>query len=131
MDDISNINYTYFENAVSQIYPTELELIKPIPLIPKRRFWICICLFLLILFLPKVTIKHDNFDFEIVNFPSLDGVVPRFTSYSLYISQLVTFARVSSHVTDFNTRNKVLTQKLLKQGTISIIISQNFYKLYP
>ena len=32
------------------------------------------------------------------------------------ISQLVRFARVCSHVDDFNTRNKCLTAKLLKQG---------------
>ena len=29
-------------------------------------------------------------------------------------NQLILFARVSSHVTDFNTRNKLLTAKLLK-----------------
>ena len=46
----------------------------------------------------------------------LDGDVPRSTSYGVYISQLIRFARASSHVADFNTRNKLLTQKLLKQG---------------
>ena len=51
-----------------------------------------------------------------MNFPFLDGDVPRSTSYGVYISQLIRFARVSSHVDDFNTRNKVLTAKLLKQG---------------
>ena len=55
-------------------------------------------------------------DFEIVNFPVLDGGVPRSTSYGNYISQLIRFARASSYVTDFNTRNKLLTQKRLKQG---------------
>ena len=60
--------------------------------------------------------KREDFDFEIVNFPLLDGDVPRSTSYGVYISQLIRFARVSSYVTDFNTRNKLLTQKLLKQG---------------
>ena len=34
----------------------------------------------------------------------------------IYISQLIQFARASSHVADFNTHNKLLTQKLLKQG---------------
>ena len=29
---------------------------------------------------------------------------------------LIRFARVSSHVADFNTRNKLLTAKLLKEG---------------
>ena len=53
--------------------------------------------------------KRDDFDFEIVNFPYLDGDVPRRISYSVYISQPIRFARVSSHVTAFNTRNKVLT----------------------
>ena len=50
-----------------------------------------------------------NFDFDIVNFPFLDGDVPRRPSYGVYISQLIRFARVCSHVDDFNTRNKCLT----------------------
>ena len=33
-----------------------------------------------------------------------------------YISQLIRFARKSSYITDFNTSNKLLTQKLFKQG---------------
>ena len=48
-----------------------------------------------------------------ISWPSL---FPRSTSYGVYISQLIRFARASSYVTDFNTRNKLLTQKLLKQG---------------
>ena len=35
------------------------------------------------------------------------------TSYRVYISQLIRFARVSSHVADVNTLNKSLTMKLL------------------
>ena len=51
-----------------------------------------------------------------MNFPFLDGDVPRSASYGVYISQLIQFARVSTHVNVFNTRNKVLTAKLLRQG---------------
>ena len=40
--------------------------------------------------------KLDDFDFDIVNFPFLDGDVPRSTSYGVYISQFIRFARVSS-----------------------------------
>ena len=54
----------------------------------------------------KIYDKGDDFDFEIVNFPFLEGDVPRSTSYGVYISQLIRFARASSHVADFNTRNK-------------------------
>ena len=64
----------------------------------------------------KIYDNHDDFDFEIVDFQFLDGDVPRSTSYGVYISQLIRFARASSCITDFNTRNKFLTQKLLKQG---------------
>ena len=46
----------------------------------------------------------------------MDGDVPRSSSYGVYISQLIRFARVSSHVVDFNARNKSLTAKLLQQG---------------
>ena len=58
--------------------------------------------------------KRDDFDFDIVNFPFLDSDVPRSTPYGIDISQLIRFARVSSQVDDFHTRNKVLTAKLLK-----------------
>ena len=68
----------------------------------------------MILFLPKIYDKRDDFDFEIVNFPFLDGDVPRSTSYGVYISQLIRSARASSYVADFNTHNKLLTQKILK-----------------
>ena len=64
----------------------------------------------------KIYDKRDDFDFDIENFPFLDGDVPRSTSYGVYISQLIRFARVSSHVVDFNARNKNLTAKLLQQG---------------
>ena len=52
----------------------------------------------------KIYDKRDDFDFDIVNFAFLDGDVPRSASYGIYISQLIRFARVSSHVDDFNTR---------------------------
>ena len=64
----------------------------------------------------KIYDKRDDFDFDIANFPFLDSEVPRSTSYGVYISQLIRFARVSSHVDDFDTRNKVLKAKLLRQG---------------
>ena len=57
----------------------------------------------------KIYDKRDDFDFEMVNFPVLDGDIPRSTSHGVYISQLIRFARVSSHVADFNTRNTLLT----------------------
>ena len=59
--------------------------------------------------------KRD--DFEIVNFPFLDGGVSRSISYVVYTSQIIRFASASSDVADFNTCNKLLTQKLLISKT--------------
>ena len=64
----------------------------------------------------KIYDKRGDFDFEIVNFQFSDGDVPSSTSYGVFISQLIRFARASSYVSNFNTLNKLLTQKLLKQG---------------
>ena len=63
----------------------------------------------------KIYDKRDDFDFNIVNFPFSDGDVPRAPSYGVYISQLIRYDRVSSHLADFNVRNKTLTAKLLQQ----------------
>ena len=78
----------------------------------------------------KVYDKRDDFDFDIVNFPFLDGDVPRSTSYGVYISQLIRFARVSSHVADFNACNKSLTAKLLQQGYQYHKLQKTFSKFY-
>ena len=74
--------------------------------------------------------KRDDFDFEIVNFPFLDGDIPRSTSYRVFISHLIRFARASRYVADFNTRNKLLTQKLLKQGYRFHKLRKTFSKFY-
>ena len=78
----------------------------------------------------KIYDKRDDFDFDIVNFPFLDGDVPRSASYGVYISQLIRFTRVSSHAGDFNTRNKVLTAKLLRQGYRYHKLRKAFSKFY-
>ena len=46
----------------------------------------------------KIYDKQDDFNLEIVNFPFLDGDVPHSSSYGVYISQLIRFARVCSNV---------------------------------
>ena len=75
----------------------------------------------------KIYSKRD--DFDIVNFPFLDGDVPRRTSYGVYI-QVIRFARASSNVSDFNFQNKALTAKLLKHGYSYHKLRKTFSKFY-
>ena len=74
--------------------------------------------------------NQTNNNFELVNFPFLDGDVPRSLSYDVYISQLIRFARVFSNVDDFNKGNLFLTDKLLKQGYRYHKIPKAFSKFY-
>ena len=116
LDDILNISNVYFDNMVSQIYPSELQMNKGNASDTEAAFLDLRLSISNDIVSTKIYDQRDDFDFEIVNFPFLDGDVPRSTSYGVYISQLIRFARASSYVADFNTRNKLLTQKLLKQG---------------
>ena len=95
LDDILNINNVYFDNMVSQIYPSELQLNKANTSDTEAAF---LDLHLSIsndIVSTKIYDKRDDFDFEIVNFPFLDGDVPCSTSYGVYISQLI---RLSEHL---------------------------------
>ena len=115
---------------VNRIYPSELQLNKAntsdteapfldLQLLISNRF---------VSF--QIYDKRDDFDFDIVIVPFLDGDVPHFTSYGVYIFQLIRFARVSSHVADFNTRNKCLTAKHLQQGYRYHKLRKTFSKFY-
>ena len=69
LDDILNINNVYFDNMVSQIYPSELQLNIANTSDTKAAF---LDLHLSIsndIVSTKIHDKHDNFYFEIVNFP--------------------------------------------------------------
>ena len=116
LDDLLNINNVYLDNMVNQIYPSELQLNKASTSDTEAAFSDLRLSISNDTVSTKIYDKRDDFDFEIVNFPCLDGKVPRSTSYGVYISQLIGFARTSGYVTDFNTRNKLLSQNFLKQG---------------
>ena len=116
LDDLLNIDNNFFDSMVSHIYPSELQLNKA-NVSDTEALFLDLHVSILYGFVKtKIYDKRDGFDFDIVNFSFLDSAVPRSTSYGVYIFQLVRFAQVSRHVDNFNTCNKVLTAKLLRQG---------------
>ena len=115
---------------VDRIYPTELQLNRANSSdteAPFLDFNLCISNGTVS---TKIYDKRDDFDFDIVNFPFLDDDVPRRTSYGVYISQLIRFAKASSNLNDFNYRNKALTAKLLRQGYRYFKLRKAFSKFY-
>ena len=131
LDDLSNIDNPYFEGMVNQIYPPELQLNKANTTDTEAPY---LDLHLSIangFVSSKIYDKRDAFDFNLVNFPFLDGDVLCRTSYGVYISQLIRFASVCNHVADdFNARNKCLTAKLLQQGYRYHKLRKTFSKFY-
>ena len=130
LDDLSNIDNNFFDNMVNRIFSSELQLNKANVSDTEASF---LDLHLSIsdgFVKTKIYDKRDDFDFDIVNFSFLDGDAPRSISFGVYISQLIRFARVSSHVDDFNTCNKVLTAKLLRQGYRYHKIRKAFSEFY-
>ena len=80
---------------VGRIYPPELQLNKAYASDTETKF---LNLHLSIsngFVTSKIYHTRDDFEFDIVNFTFLDGDVPHSTSYGVYISQLIRFARVS------------------------------------
>ena len=115
---------------VGQIYPTELQLNKANSFDTEAPFLDLNLSITNGIVSSKIYDKRDDFNFEIVNFPLLDGDVLCSPSYGVYISQLIRFARVCSNVEDFNKRNLFLTAKLLKQGYRYHKILKEFSKFY-
>ena len=124
-----NIDNILFEQMGHRIYPVELQLNTANASDTEEYFldlnlsihndtvstniminWIILILILLI--------------FQFLMAISLD--VP----LMVYISQLIRFARASSHITDFNNHNKFLTAKLLKQGYRYYKLHKAFSKFY-
>ena len=117
---------------VPRIYPAELQLNKANASDTEVAFSDFILSIHDDIVSTKIYDKRDDFDFDIVNFLFLDGDVTQRPSYGVY-SYLNLFAlpdRASSHVHDFNNRNKFLTAKLLKQGYQYHKLRKAFSKFY-
>ena len=115
---------------VNRIYPPELQLNKANTSDTEARF-LDLHLSILNGFVSfKIYDKRDDFDFDIVNFPFLDGDIPRSTSYRVYISNLFGLLECLVMCADFNVRNKSLTAKLLQQGYRHHKRRKTFSKFY-
>ena len=95
MDDLLNIDNIYFDGMVKQIYPSELQL-NVANLSYTEAPFLDLHLNISNGFVSSnIYDIRDEFYFDIVNFPFLDVDIPRATSYGVYISQIIQFAKDS------------------------------------
>ena len=77
LDDLLNIDNPYFEQIVGQIYPTELQLNKANSSDTEAPFLDLNLSITNGIISSKIYDKRNDFNFEIVNFPFLDGDILR------------------------------------------------------
>ena len=96
LDDSLNIVNPHFKQIIGQIYPIELQLNKVNSSDTEAPFLKLNLSITNGIVSSKIYDKRDDFNFQ--------GDDPRSSSYGVYISQLIRFARVCSYVDDFNYR---------------------------
>ena len=127
LDDLLNIDNPYM---VNRIYPPELQLNKANTSDAEAPF-LGLRLSVSNGFVSsKIYDKRDDFGFAVVDFPFLDGDVPRSASCGVCVSRLVRFAGVSGRVVGFSARGGGLTARLLQRGFRCRRLRGAFSKFY-
>lgn len=70
--------------------------------------------------------KRKDFGFQIVNYPNLNGNIPRAQSYGVFVSQLVRFATINDNAKCFLKDAKNMVQKLLCQGFKKYVLKKKY-----
>ena len=85
LDDLLNIDNIHFEHMVHRIYPAVLQFNKAKASDTEAAFLDLNVSIHNDIVSTKIYVKRDDFNFYIVNFPFLDGDVPRRPSYGVYV----------------------------------------------
>ena len=70
--------------------------------------------------------KRNDYDFDVISFPFLDGNIPKGQSYGVFISQLVRYARINCSFSRFIDYVKRLVQKLIQQDFDAAALRKRF-----
>ena len=132
LDDLLNIDNPYFEHMVGQKYSTELQLNKANSADTEVPFSDLDLSITNDIVSSMIYDKRDDINFEIVNYPFLDGDVPRSLSYGVYILQLFcnrTYQNLYCMVIKFINSKELLGNLFLviNSKRLSSVIKKKFY----
>ena len=74
--------------------------------------------------------KRDDFNFHIIYFPFLSSNIPSLSTYGVFTSQLIRYARACSSSECFILRAVRLSNKLLGQGYVKERLRSSLRKFY-
>ena len=127
IDDLLMVNNNNkMTELMCSIYPKELELVPDDGDGTTAPF---LDLFLTVdrgVVFSSIYDKRDNFDFPIVNFPTLTGNIPKKSSYGVFVGELVRYARACTYYEDFQSRTLPLVKKLKKQFFTNKLLKHTF-----
>ena len=102
----------YFKN----IYPSELKLNNTNISVNKSTFLDMTISIYRGKFTYRSYDKRDAFNFQICNYPHLEGNIPAGPSYGVYNSQLVRLAEINKNVDHYKSDVRTMTNKFVAQG---------------
>ena len=70
--------------------------------------------------------KRDSFGFDVINFPHLNGNIPRSPSYGVYVSQLVRFCEINDSSKYFLNNVIAMNAKFYSQGFDAAILKTKY-----
>jgi hypothetical protein len=126
IDDVAVINYSQFDQHLSNIYPHELEVTKSSN--SSTIHYLDVKVSLDIQISHTIFDKRDEFNFNICNFPFSSSNIPRRIQYAVFISQLFRFSRICSNSSLFSSKVKNLVDKLISQGYKKSYLRIMFHK---
>ena len=126
-DDLISFNDDNFlEACIGDIYPPEMVVNKTNVSVSKSHFLDMTISVFRGKFFVKLYDKRNDFDFDVINFPFLDGNIPKGQSYGIFISQLVRYARINSSFSNFILDCKKLVSKLINQCFSAAALRKRF-----
>ena len=105
-----------FESILSEIYPPEMIVNNTNISVRKTNFLDLTISIYRGKFNVKLYDKRNDYTFDVINYPYLDGNIPKGQSYGIFISQLVRLARINSSFSNFILDCKNLVRKLERQS---------------
>ena len=130
-NDVLSLSNSRFGDFVDRIYPIALDIKDTTD---TERSASCIDIHLEIdsegQFRTKLYAKRDDFNFPIVNFPSISRNILAAPAYGIYISWLIRYSIVCGSSQDSLDKGLLLTMKLLNQGFHLVKLKSSLRKCY-
>ena len=132
IDDLFSINNVDFGNYISAIYPSELQLTAT----SKSSTDVCYLDTNIKTgstntpFRISIYDKRDDSTLRIVNFPHMDSNFPTNPAYGVYISQLVSYAKICTSKVDFMNTLRGISLRLRQQGFVTNLFQKSFNKFF-